>query len=92
MMLHAYMQPVAVHRLHSERLILIDGEARCYLWLGEEGTGPLEIPQALARYLVCREEIELLDVPQRMWFVVDDLPVRARAGSNHDIAGHNISG
>ncbi|HYH11353.1 MAG TPA: hypothetical protein VD789_03275 [Thermomicrobiales bacterium] len=89
MTLPVYMQPVAVHRIHSERLILTDGDARCYLWVGEEGTGPIEIPQALARYLVCRTEMTLLEVPQRMWFVLDDLPVRERAGTNPDIAEHN---
>lgn len=90
MTLQVYMQPVAVHRIHSERLILTDCDARCYLWVGEEGTGPIEIPQALACYLVGRREMQLLDVPQRMWFVVADLPVRERAGTNPDIAGHNF--
>jgi len=90
MTLQVYMQPVAVHCIHSERLILTDCDQRCYLWVGEEGTGPIEIPRELACYLVSRPEMILLDGPQRMWFVIDDLPVRERAGSNPDIAEHNF--
>ena len=90
MTVQRYMQPVAIHRMHAERLILIDDDARWFLWVGEEGTGPIEIPHCLAHYLMDRREMEPLEAPQKMWFVLADLPVREPAGTNTDIAEHGF--
>lgn len=81
-----YVKPVAVHRAHSEHLLMTDDGLRWYLWLGEEGSEPVAIPCQLARYLATRWEMQPLDSPC-MWFMVSDLPVRKRAGSTQDITG-----
>jgi hypothetical protein len=70
---------VAVHRSHLERLLLTDDTDRWFLWMGEHDADPVEIEQELAFYLLDREELQLLEMHQRMWFVVADLPVRAPA-------------
>ena len=77
MTVERYMQPIAVHRVHDERLLLHDEEGHCFLWAGEPEQGPTEIPQVLAHYLLHRRELLVLAPHQRMWFVVDDLPLRA---------------
>lgn len=77
MRLERYMQPIAVHRTHAERLLLHDDQGNWYLWSGEAGADPIEIPQMLGHYLMIRRELDVLAPHQRMWFVVDDLPVRA---------------
>jgi hypothetical protein len=79
MTVQRYMQPVAVHRSHFERLLLTDDTERWFLWMGEHAADPVEIPQELAFYLLDREELQLLELHQRMWFVVADLPVREPA-------------
>jgi hypothetical protein len=83
-----YMQPVAVHRSHFERLLLTDDAERWFLWMGEIDADPVEIPRELAWYLVDREELQLLELHQRMWFVVADLPVREPALP--DVAEHGF--
>jgi hypothetical protein len=76
MTVQRYMQPVAVHRSHLERLLLTDDTDGWFLWMGDHDADPVEIPQELAFYLLDREELQLLELHQRMWFVVADLPVR----------------
>lgn len=80
MTLQRYMQPVAVHGAHPERLLLADEDARWFLWMGESGLGPIEISRELAAYLLDLPVMWVLEASQRMWFVVDDLPVRAPLG------------
>jgi hypothetical protein len=70
------MQPVAIHRAHPERLLLIDDDSRWFLWLGEPDTEPVEMPFPLATYLLDRREMQPLEMHQRLWFIVSDLPVR----------------
>jgi hypothetical protein len=84
MTVQRYMQPVAMHHEHPERLILTDDDARWFLWMGEKDTGPIEIPQSLALFLMDRREMQPLEMRQRMWFVLDDLPLRTWAGTNQD--------
>lgn len=86
MALERYMQPIAVHRRHEERLLLHDDEGRCYLWAGEPDQDPAEIPQVLAHYLLRRCEMLVLAPQQRMWFGMSDLPLRADvAAANPDL-------
>ncbi len=82
------MQPVAIHRVHPERLLLADDGARWFVWMGEAGIDPIEIPRELALYLMDRQEMHALPASQRMWFVIDDLPVREPAV---DVARPGIS-
>ncbi len=79
MTVQRYMQPVAVHRSHVERLLLTDDNDEWFLWMGEHDADPVEIPQELAFYLLDRDEMQLLELHQRMWFIVADLPVREPA-------------
>ena len=88
MTVQRYMQPVAVHRSHLERLLLTDDTDRWFLWMGEHDADPVEIPQELAFYLLDREELQMLELHQRMWFVVADLPVGEPALP--DIAEHGF--
>lgn len=74
-----YFQPVAIHREASERLLLTDDVNQWYLWLGNHDSAPEPIPETLAWYLTGREEIQRLESP-RMWFAVDDLPMRDQVG------------
>lgn len=76
MTVQRYMQPTAVHRTHPERLLLTDDTDRWFLWMGEADAEPIEIPRELASYYLDRVELQPLELHQRMWFVVDDLPVR----------------
>jgi hypothetical protein len=76
MTLQRYLQPVAIHRMHAERLLLTDDEARWFLWMGEADADPIEIPARLAMYLMDRSVMHQLGATQRMWFMVSDLPVR----------------
>lgn len=85
-----YMQPVAIHRRHAERLILLDDHGDWYLWVGEEGAEPIEIPHCMAHYLMGRREMHRLDPWQQMWFVLADLPVREPAGTNPDVMGQGF--
>jgi len=79
MTVQRYMQPVAIHRIHAERLLLTDDDNRWFLWMGEADQEPVGIPQGLAAYLLERRELLPLELHQRMWFVVADLPVREPA-------------
>jgi hypothetical protein len=86
MTVQRYMQPVAIHRLHPERLLLTDDTDRWYVWMGEVDTEPVEVAEDLAFYLLNRRELQPLELHQRMWFVVADLPVRERALPEPDVA------
>src|SRR5699024_4247579 len=55
MIVQRYMQPVAVHRVHPERLLLTDDDGRWFVWIGEPDAGPIGIPVTLASYLLTRE-------------------------------------
>lgn len=78
MTVQRYMQPIAVHRAFPERLLLTDDTLRWFLWMGEADAAPIEVSRDLAYYLLDREELQALELHQRMWFVVADLPIRER--------------
>ncbi|MDQ4045058.1 MAG: hypothetical protein M3173_06385 [Chloroflexota bacterium] len=83
-----YMQPIAVHRRHAERLLLRDVDGQWHLWTGEAaGSNPIEVPQGLGHYLMHRCEMEILPAHQRMWFVVGDLPLRADVAARSETTG-----
>lgn len=86
-----YFQPVAFHRTESERLLLTDEASRWYLWLGDQDGSPMLIPDGLAWYLTGRPEILRLESP-RMWFAVDDLPVRETATREPDQDAGELGG
>ncbi len=79
MTVQRYMQPVAIHRIHAERLLLTDDDNRWFLWMGEADQEPVGIPQGLAAYLLERRELLPLELHQRM--VRGGRPARARAGA-----------
>ncbi|MBA2277879.1 MAG: hypothetical protein H0W06_08975 [Chloroflexia bacterium] len=69
-----YVQPVARHRQHPERLLLHDERDHWFLWTGQDGDDPVTIEPALAAWMARRPE--LFPFPQPlMWFAIDDLPL-----------------
>lgn len=91
-MLHLrYMRPVATHRDSSKKLLLLDDDSCWFLWHGVENHQPVEIPASLAQYLLKRPELVPLEV-SKVWFAVDDLPVRETIGGESDQpeAGHAL--
>lgn len=90
MTLERYMQPVAIHLLHDERLILLDEDGNWYLWIGEADADPIGIPHRMAHYLMDCKEMQCLEPGQQMWFVLADLPVREPASTNPDVMGHGF--
>lgn len=73
-----YVQPIAQHGDHPERLLL-QGEDGCvYVWLGEDpNAAPEEIAPATAAWLLTLPCLDVIPAP-RVWFQATDLPVVAR--------------
>jgi hypothetical protein len=71
-----YYLPVAAHRAHPERLLLLDQDEQWFLWSGDEVAehAPLAIEPALGCWMAQRPELVPLSRPL-MWFAADDLPV-----------------
>lgn len=69
-----YVQPVAQHVRHPERLLLRDAGDGWFLWVGQLDKEPVAIEPGLAAYLLDRPEIAILPAP-RMWFSTADLPL-----------------
>ncbi|MDQ3044970.1 MAG: hypothetical protein M3R06_07460 [Chloroflexota bacterium] len=87
----SYLQPVAQHLDHPERLLLRSGDGRFFVWRGESAQDrPEEIDQPLARWLVAQERIEVLPAPL-MWFRVDDLPLAAPVSSPSPSIGRDVA-
>lgn len=73
-----YVQPIAQHHEHPERLLLKAEDGRAYVWLGEDPDGtPEEIEPATATWLLTLPSLRQLSQP-RVWFQVTDLPVATR--------------
>lgn len=71
-----YVQPIAQHVAHPERLLLRDERDQWYLWAGQMDEDVVEIEAELAAYILRRPEIAALPLP-RMWFATNDLPLEA---------------
>lgn len=73
-----YVQPIAQHREHPERLLLQAEDGGTYVWLGEDpDAAPEEIAPATAAWMLTLPCLEVLPAP-RVWFQATDLPVVAR--------------
>lgn len=70
-----YVQPIASHRLHPERLLLRNSTGQCSIWFGD-GREPETIPAPLAEWLISRAEMCLLHSPM-LWFDTSSLPLSA---------------
>jgi hypothetical protein len=69
-----YLQPVAQHPDHPERLLLRSSDGRFFVWSGEDpGRLPEEIEPATARWLL--QSSPLKGLTARLWFHRDDLPL-----------------
>jgi len=71
--LNSYVQPVASHVSHPERLLVRTQDDAFYLWPGT-GDPMIEIPTALAAWMISRPEIFTLCSP-RHWFDIECLPI-----------------
>ncbi len=69
-----YYLPVAAHRIHPERLLLLDEHERWFIWSGGPGDEPLAIEPALGHWMAHRPELFPLPEPL-MWIAGTDLPV-----------------
>lgn len=70
-----YVQPIACHEDHPERLLFLDVEGQAYLWHGD-GREPELIPAPLAAWLCSRLEMCYLPDPH-LWFDIESLPLVA---------------
>lgn len=68
-----YVQPVASHTCHPERLLVRDETGRFHLWQGT-GEAMMDIPSELASWIIERAEMLPLPLP-RLWFDVETLPL-----------------
>ena len=75
-----YVQPMAQHVAHPERLLLRDQRDQWFLWAGQLDEEVVAIEPELAAYILNRPEIAPLPLP-RMWFATDDLPLEPTAFS-----------
>ena len=74
-MIEDYLQPMAQHVAHLERLLLRGADGRWYLWTGEEPDAPpVEIPAATATWMLVGPALRLLPGP-RVWIHRADLPL-----------------
>lgn len=69
-----YVQPIAQHLTHPERLLLRDERDCWFLWTGQLDEDVVAIEPELAAYIFRRPEMSTLPQP-RMWFATDDLPL-----------------
>lgn len=73
--MNAYVQPIAQHARHPERLMLRGEDDRYYVWQGDDPTAePEEIEPATAIWLLTRSALVCLAEP-RVWVHVADLPL-----------------
>lgn len=73
-----YFLPVAAHRVHPERLLLLDEDEQWFLWSGGTATdAPLAIEPALGHWIAHRPELFPLPQPL-MWIAAADLPVTSQ--------------
>ena len=70
-----YVQPIAQHLAHPERLLLRTEDDRAFVWLGDDPTArPEEIDPRTAAWLQTRPWLRPLPLP-RFWLHVADLPL-----------------
>lgn len=70
-----YVQPVASHRQHPERLLLRDSLGEWFIWFGD-GREIETIPAPTAMWMASRPEMYQLQSPM-LWFDPSTLPVSA---------------
>ncbi|MBA3336733.1 MAG: hypothetical protein H0T49_04145 [Chloroflexia bacterium] len=89
--MRSYLQPLAHHLDHPERLLLRGGDGRFFVWRGESAQSPPEeIEPRLATWLVAQERVEVL-APPLMWLHVDDLPLAAPVSSPSPSIGRDAA-
>ena len=70
-----YLQPLAQHRYHPERLLLRSAGGRSFVWFGEDPRAlPEEIEPATAAWMLEQGTLRPLSLP--VWVHVGDLPVK----------------
>jgi len=70
-----YVQPIAQHLAHPERLLLRAEDDRAFVWLGDDPDAtPEEIDPRTAAWLQTRPWLHPLPLP-RFWLHVADLPL-----------------
>ena len=93
-MIQDYVQPIAQHAAHPERLLLRGANGRWYVWTGERPeAAPEEIPLAMAAWLLIQPELRLLPAPH-VWLHPADLPmlpVDAWRGRTDPASGDGIA-
>lgn len=75
-----YVQPIAQHTAHAERMLLRGEDSGWYLWTGrsdmprEDSIAPIDLP--LATWILTHPTMQLLPEP-RCWVHLDDLPTES---------------
>jgi hypothetical protein len=73
-MIDRYLQPIAQHEDHPERLLLCDGDGHWYVWTGERPEeAPAEIPAATADWLLTQPGLRR--IAAAVWIHPNDLPL-----------------
>jgi hypothetical protein len=73
-MIEEYLQPIAQHADHPERLLLRGADGRWYVWTGERPAAlPAEIAPATAAWMLVQPGLRLLPGPL-IWLHPSDLP------------------
>lgn len=84
--MHAYVQVVAQHVVHPERLLVRCSEGSYALWFGDDHRAEMvDVEPRLADYLETARVVRRLPVPH-LWFHLDDLPL-APASSTRGLSG-----
>ena len=71
--LDTYVQPLASHIAHRERLLVRDQHGAWHLWFGN-GQRMVDIPEATAAWMLDRPEMTCLEAPLH-WYDVECLPL-----------------
>lgn len=72
--LSTYVQPLASHVAHPERLLVRDQVGAWHLWFGD-GQMMVSIPDDTAAWMLERPEMACLDAPHH-WYDIECLPVK----------------
>lgn len=71
--LDTYVQPLASHAAHPERLLVRDQHGSWHLWFGD-GQMMISVPDDTATWILERPEMVCLDTPLH-WYDVECLPL-----------------
>jgi hypothetical protein len=75
----AYVQPVAYHVRHPERLLVRSADGEWYLWFGDRpGCEPEDVPPAVASWMQRLPSLVPMREPH-FWLHRDDLPLTPEA-------------